>query len=1210
MKFLYTLIAIFIVQFSIAQSWQDVGGGLSNSTHALCEWNGQLVVMGSFNNVPCDRVALWDGANYTCLGGGVGIVARAGCVWNGNLVVVGDFWNNFQPCVGCNGVAVWDGTSWTALDQGFNNDVLTCTVYNGDLIIGGDFTAANGVPINRVARWNETTQTFESMGGVTDMDNDVRCMTVYDGELWVGGDFNNIGGQGPLDGVVKWDETNDVWVGGNSGVDLIGGVNETVRVLYVNPNDGNLYMGGEFPELWDGDAAAEDFNMSGVAMYDGSNWYPLGTGLNEYCRAIHEYNGDLIVGGYFTTADGVACNKIAKWNTTTQTFSPMGQGFDAVGIDEYVKAAWTWNGIFFAGGAYTQAEGQPMNYIAQWYEAPTQAPTAAFTASSLAECEGSCIDFADNSTNGPTSWSWTFPGASTPSSTDQHPTNICFPTAGTYTVSLQACNGNGCNTTTQDITIGTTPTVTANDESLCDGGTVTLTATPSAGGGTYLWSPGGENTASIDVSPATTTTYTVEYTLNGCTSVPETATVTVTATPTVTVNSEVICEGTTVTLSATPSAGGGTYLWSPGGETTPTINVTPGSTTTYTVDYTLNGCTGNNTSSVTVNPVYNLNEAVTACENSSYTYPDGFTESITGNTAHTSTLTTVNGCDSIIVTNVTMNASYNYSENISVCDGTTITYPDGVTETISGNTSHTSTLTSLNGCDSVIVTNVMAVTAYNTSENVSVCPNEMVTYPDGTTGVITGNTTHTSTLVSSQGCDSLIVTNVTMNSNYNLSENVDVCEGNSITYPDGVVEVITVNTSHTSNLTTINGCDSVIVTNVAVNQAYNQNENVSVCEGSTYTYPDGFSETITNNTTHTSALSSVTGCDSIIVTNIAVQPNYNQTSNLDVCSGSTFTYPDGTTSTNITANESHTSVLLSSAGCDSIIVTNLTVNSVLNYTENLDICSGTTYTYPDGTVSNNITSNESHVSNFVSQNGCDSIITTNLNIIPVPTVTVNSETICEGETVTILATPSTGGGTYSWTPGGETNDNIVVSPTSTTTYTVSYTLNGCTSNTATSTVTVNPMPVSTVSEANNVLTADQGSANYQWLDCNNGNQAIAGETGQTYAPTANGSYAVEITLNGCTSTSACSTISTIGLDELAAGSISLYPNPVFDAIYLESNDKTIGTVSYNILDGRGRVVFKGDAELNQAIDIQQLEAGAYFIEFNEGELGRLRFVKQ
>lgn len=594
---LYLLLTLSV---GYSQSWQDVDGGTNNSSHGLLTWNGKLINLGSFNN-PCNRVAQWDGTNWTCLGGGVGVVARAGVVWEGKLVVVGDFWNVFQPCVGCNGVAVWDGTSWTPLDNGVNNDVLVCTVWNNQLVIGGDFTQADGVPISRIAKWNGTE--WESIGPIGVFDNDIRCMVEFENDLYVGGDFNNVGGVSANDGLVKYDPATNSWLGGNSGVDLVGGVDFSVRCLYVHPGDGNLYMGGEFPELWDGDAAAPDPNMAYIAKYDGSNWTPLGTGLNEYVRAIHEYNGDLVAGGYFTNAGGVPANKIARWDGTN--WNAMGLGFDASGIDEYVKSATVWNGIFFAGGAYTQAEGNPMNYISQWYEAPTEEPIAWMTASTDELCGSGCINFLDNSTSGPTSWTWTFPGSSLPSSTLQNPGSVCWSTPGTYNVSLTACNAIGCNTQTMEIEVFTGATVNVLDQSICDAGNATLIAVPDVVGGTYLWSTG-ETTSSITVSPGSTTNYTVSYTLPGCTPGSDTVTVTVGTTPTLSLNvvTPVICEGDLATLTATPSASGGTFTWNPSSGTGNTINPSPTTTTTYTVSYSLDGCFSDTlTGTVTVNPI-------------------------------------------------------------------------------------------------------------------------------------------------------------------------------------------------------------------------------------------------------------------------------------------------------------------------------------------------------------------------------------------------------------------------------------------------------------------------------------------------------------------------------------------------------------------------------------------------------------------------------
>lgn len=1293
MKLLATLLSLVIVFSVSAQSWQDVGGGLNNSTHCLTTWNGKVVVGGSFNNNPCNRIALWNGSTYECLAGGVGIVARAACVWQGKLVVVGDFWNNFQPCVGCNGVAVWDGTSWTPLDNGVNNDVLTCTVWNNELVIGGDFTAADGIPIARIAKWNGST--WESVGPIGSFDNDIRCMTEFQGELWVGGDFNNVNGCSPCDGVVKYDPSTGGWVGGNSGVDLVGGVNESVRVLYVNPTDGNLYMGGEFPELIDGNAGVVDYNMSGIAMYDGSDWTSLGTGLNEYCRAIHEYNGNVVAGGYFTTAGGVSANKIAKWDGTN--WYAMGQGFDGAGVDEYVKAATAWNGIFFAGGAYTQAEGAPMAYIAQWYEAPVNPPTAWMNYSSTQLCGSGCIDFYDNSTNSPTSWNWTFPGSNVPTSTDENPGTVCWSSPGTYTVTLQACNSFGCNTQSIDIEVSNGATVSVNSESICTGGSATLTANPSSSGGTFLWSPGGETTQSITVSPGSTSNYSVTYTLPGCVSAPAVSTVTVVSgynttedidacqNSTVTypdLTTEVItantshtslltsvggCDSTVVTnvtmvtaynQTESVSACENTSVTYPDGVTetitsstshTSTLssstgcdsiivtnvtmttayntseNVTVCENTSYTYPdgfsetitgntshtsamTSSGGCDSTIVTNVTMTTAYNNTETVSACENASYTYPDGFSETITANTSHTSFMTTTGGCDSIIVTNVTMNTAYNTSENVSACNGSTYTYPDGFSETISGNTSHTSSMTSSGGCDSIIVTNVTMTTAYNMNENVSVCENTVVTYPDGFSETITANTSHTSSLTSSGGCDSTIITNVTMNAIYSMNENVTVCQNTAYTYPDGFSETITANTSHTSSLTSSGGCDSTVVTNVTMTTAYNINENVVACENSVYIYPDGFSETISGNTSHTSLLTSTSGCDSTIVTSVSMSTAYNGTENIDVCSGSTYVYPDGFSSTNITVNESHTSMLTNSNGCDSIIVTNLNVATSLNYTENVSLCSGENYTYPDGTISTNITTNENHVSTLTSQNGCDSIITTNVAVNPIPTVAVNSASICAGESIVLNATPSTGGGSYLWSPGNETTNSITVNPGSTTNYSVVYTLNGCSSSSSVGTVIVNPMPDVTTSVSNNVITAVQTGASYQWLDCNNGMSVIAGETNQDYAPVNNGSYAVTIDLSGCQDTSACDVISTIGIDELGQlNEIQIYPNPTSKTLHIDGDD--LKGVNYTIIDVTGKLIKSGKLNDNTVINVSEFSTGVYFIEVKNGDLGRYRFVK-
>ncbi|NCY15060.1 MAG: hypothetical protein EBX33_10355 [Synechococcaceae bacterium WB8_1A_041] len=163
---------------------------------------------------------------------------------------------------------------------------------------------------------------------------------------------------------------------------------------------------------------------------------------------------------------------------------------------------------------------------------------------------------------------------------------------------------NGC-TATEDVhvTVNPVPTVTASSASICFGDTTQLTATPNLPNGTYAWTPTNETTQSISVHPQATTTYNVQYTLNGCTSAAATSTVTVTPLPIITVPGITICVGATGTLTATTNVPGGTYTWNQGGSTA-SITVGPASTTTYGVSYTVNGCTSNTVNpTVTVNPL-------------------------------------------------------------------------------------------------------------------------------------------------------------------------------------------------------------------------------------------------------------------------------------------------------------------------------------------------------------------------------------------------------------------------------------------------------------------------------------------------------------------------------------------------------------------------------------------------------------------------------
>ena len=188
------------------------------------------------------------------------------------------------------------------------------------------------------------------------------------------------------------------------------------------------------------------------------------------------------------------------------------------------------------------------------------------------------------------------PGGATTQSITVSPT-----TTTTYTASYTPPSG-PVLIGTATVTVLHPPAVSVNDTSVCYGKPATLTATPAQSGGTFSWSPGGATTQSISVSPLSSTTYTVIYALGNCGNGSDSGTVTVSPQPTVSVPNDTVCLGSNATLTAVPSIGGGTYSWSPGGATTPSITVSLTSRATYTVVYTAPGCNATNGSgSVIIN---------------------------------------------------------------------------------------------------------------------------------------------------------------------------------------------------------------------------------------------------------------------------------------------------------------------------------------------------------------------------------------------------------------------------------------------------------------------------------------------------------------------------------------------------------------------------------------------------------------------------------
>lgn len=106
-----------------------------------------------------------------------------------------------------------------------------------------------------------------------------------------------------------------------------------------------------------------------------------------------------------------------------------------------------------------------------------------------------------------------------------------------------------------------------------------------------------------------------------------------------------------------------------------------------------------------------------------------------------------------------------------------------------------------------------------------------------------------------------------------------------------------------------------------------------------------------------------------------------------------------------------------------------------------------------------------------------------------------------------------------------------------------------------------------VTVTSTTLTADRDltGTTYQWLDCNAGNQPIAGATSQTFTPTQDGNYAVQLTTNGCVSVSDCYTFATLGNGEFSATDFSIIPNPTTGEFIIQSDAEIKSIAVYNLL---------------------------------------------
>jgi gliding motility-associated-like protein len=189
-------------------------------------------------------------------------------------------------------------------------------------------------------------------------------------------------------------------------------------------------------------------------------------------------------------------------------------------------------------------------------------------------------------------------------------------------------------------------------------------------------------------------------------------------------------------------------------------------------------------------------------------------------------------------------------------------------------------------------------------------------------------------------------------------------------------------------------------------------------------------------------------CPTTDQVNVTVYPQFTTNLNVSICDGDTYFF----NGQNISTAGTFQSSLQSVNGCDSLVNLTVSVNPVSTSIIDTSICQGNVFTFGV----QNLTNSGQYFFTFQNQNGCDSLVTLNLTILPIPTV--SCATICAGDSAVLV--PS-GAEVYSWSPSlGTINPQgilVTTLTTSTTFFLTGTDLSNC-SNTLSIPVVVNPLP--------------------------------------------------------------------------------------------------------------------------------------------------------
>lgn len=342
--------------------WSDcfVGNGLSARALAIKVDGDDVYVGGQFTQagaITVNRIARWDGAAWQAMDSGFSVGKVCAIEKHGGYVYAGgDFTHAGDTKV--DNFSRWDGVSWSKIGQGVGGVVYSMIVYNGDLLIGGNFLSVDGDPsIQKLARWDGSS--WHAVAEVTG--SFIFSMATDGTNLYIGGKFSAVDSVDCLN-IAMWDGSEWLPLGGG----LYGGnMGSSAKVNDIAINGTDVYAAGEFAK----EGGTSNY-LWHVGKWNGATWSSLGSGLDYVGGTIWDYpwaeavaciDSNIYVGGFFDRADTAHVSWLAMWDGTE--WYPLGSG-----VNYLVAVLSEKSGDLYVGGAFGQADGKESAFIALWTE--------------------------------------------------------------------------------------------------------------------------------------------------------------------------------------------------------------------------------------------------------------------------------------------------------------------------------------------------------------------------------------------------------------------------------------------------------------------------------------------------------------------------------------------------------------------------------------------------------------------------------------------------------------------------------------------------------------------------------------------------------------------------------------------------------------------------------------------------------------------------